>query len=506
MKGSHVAMCAAFAVAAMFSGVGSGAHADSGRTRIGHLFAPTDAAVLPDGRLLVAEKAGIIKVFPELRDSVPITVLDLSNEVFDYRDYGLLSIEASPSFETDHLVYFLYDRDIDPATDEPAPVWGTPGVIQDTCPQPDQVGCRVTAHLEVFRLNDDGTAADRRVVLANEPDGGWCFGFDGHGSGDLLFGPEGALYVSTGDGSTSDTGDVGSPDDRTCSAFGDEDDTEGGALRALDALTPSAYTMWNGSVLRIDAATGKAWPGNPLSGGAATGDDRIVALGFRNPFRLTYDATANVIDASDVGANASEEVDVITLAGMSDGVQSFGWPCEEGIKPSSSPAVAARPLCTASPAVPVTDGQRALVYGDLTAQGCPGDRSAIIGGSVFGTGATRRYVFADWTRGCMLAVPILPDLTLDLAGATVIDRERIPAAIRDVSALGIGADMMLVDVADNAVYLQDAPWNAHDEHVAMWRRIVPIALLGGGLGTVVWVGFRGDRRRRKRAVAMAAAS
>ena len=85
---------------------------------------------------------------------------------------------------------------------------------------------------------------------------------------------------------------------------------------------------FNGSVLRINPDTGEAWPTNPLIGGNPA-DDRIIAYGLRNPFRLTIRPNSTQVWIGDVGWDTWEEVNKIT--DPNDGVvENFGWPCYEG--------------------------------------------------------------------------------------------------------------------------------------------------------------------------------
>src|SRR5205814_10692589 len=67
----------------------------------------TNAAWLPDGRILFTEKAGLVKVFKN-GAILPTPFIDITNEVNDYWDHGLLGIAADPNFATNGFVYLLY--------------------------------------------------------------------------------------------------------------------------------------------------------------------------------------------------------------------------------------------------------------------------------------------------------------------------------------------------------------------------------------------------------------
>src|SRR5437879_4946915 len=62
---------------------------------------PKNAAFAADGRVFVAEKSGIVKVFDSLTDTTPTVFADLRPEVHDYWDRGLLGMALAPNFPTD---------------------------------------------------------------------------------------------------------------------------------------------------------------------------------------------------------------------------------------------------------------------------------------------------------------------------------------------------------------------------------------------------------------------
>ena len=84
-------------------------------------------------------------------------------------------------------------------------------------------------------------------------------------------------------------------------------------------------TGFDGSVLRLNPLTGQALPDNPLFGGASADDDRIVAYGLRNPFRMTVRPGTNEVWVGDVGWNIWEEIN--RVVSPTDGtIENFGWP------------------------------------------------------------------------------------------------------------------------------------------------------------------------------------
>ena len=75
------------------------------------LDTPTAVRFSPDGRIFVAEKSGIIKVFDSLSDSTATVFADLRTNVHNYWDRGLLGLALDPAFPTRPYVYVLYTFD-----------------------------------------------------------------------------------------------------------------------------------------------------------------------------------------------------------------------------------------------------------------------------------------------------------------------------------------------------------------------------------------------------------
>jgi glucose/arabinose dehydrogenase len=299
------------------------------------LTLPMAIRFAPDGRIFVAEKSGLIKVFDSLQDPTPTVFADLRPNVMDYWDRGLLGLAIDPNFPSQPYVYVSYTYDFDPATPQiPAPRWG------DYCPTPpgpNDDGCVVTGRVTRLKINPDNTQnGPEQVLLENN----WCQQFPSHSLGAVGFGPEGALYVTAGDGASfrlvdygQKGGTLGAPPPVPSNPCGDPPtgrggtqtapSGEGGALRAQDFRTTSDPLSWDGSLLRVNPATGAAWPGNPNS-------DRTIAFGFRNPFRWTFRPGTGEVWIGDVGWDIWEEIDrLVDPAGPP--ADNFGWPCYEGL-------------------------------------------------------------------------------------------------------------------------------------------------------------------------------
>jgi glucose/arabinose dehydrogenase/plastocyanin len=299
-------------------------------TVISGLTVPTAIEFSSDGRVFVAEKSGIIKVFDSLTDPTPTTFADLRTNVYNFFDRGLLGLALAPNFPVDPYVYVLYTYD--------APIGGTAPTWNDTCPNPPGAtadGCVASARLSRLQAGGDVMTGPEQVLIND-----WCQQFPSHSIGHLEFGPDGALYAGGGDAASFnfvDYGQEGIPVN-PCGDPGGSNPTpptaEGGALRAQDLRTTSDPTGLDGSIIRIDPATGNPLPSNPGFGVGDLNSQRIVAYGLRNPFRFTFRPGTNELWIGDVGWNSSEEVERIVAP--TSAVLNFGWPCYEGINARQS--------------------------------------------------------------------------------------------------------------------------------------------------------------------------
>jgi hypothetical protein len=131
---------------------------------------PTDVRFASDGRIFVAEKSGLIKVFHGLSDISPTVVADLRGEVDDYWDRGLLSVALDPAFPTRPYLFALYTFD--------APIGGTSPTWNDACPDPpgpNTNDCVVSGRLARLQLSGDVmTVATGRSSSRSTPTGTSC--------------------------------------------------------------------------------------------------------------------------------------------------------------------------------------------------------------------------------------------------------------------------------------------------------------------------------------------
>jgi glucose/arabinose dehydrogenase len=385
---------------------------------IADLGEPTAVRIAADGRVFIARKNGEIVVYEDFDDSQPALFADLRAEVYDHGDRGLLGLALDPDFEGERpYVYALYTFDHVLGEGAPGsyPRWGQPPEYEgDPCPKPEAAdvdACPVSGRL--VRLTAAGEEAVAEVPLVE----GWCQQFSSHSVGDLHFGPEGALYASGGEGASftvSDYGQFGWPSPNQC---GDPPGggalapptAEGGSLRALDLLTPADPTGLSGSVIRVDPDTGEGLPDNPLAASPDANARRIVAFGFRNPFRFAVDPQAGELFVANVGNGTYEEIDRFPL--VPPAPYDSGWPCLEG--PGRNPGfeVLELDLCKGLYEKSGSTAEPFFYYRHGTQvtpdDHCPAENgSALTGMAVYrGASFPSRFdgalFFADAVRGCI---------------------------------------------------------------------------------------------------------
>jgi glucose/arabinose dehydrogenase len=308
-----------------------------------NLNEPTAVAFSPDGKVFVALKSGVIDEFASLSATTPTVFKNLAKIVDDPDDRGLLGLVVDPQLGTagHNYVYALFTLD--------APPGGTAPTWNDQCPTPPGEaidGCVVTGELARIAVNPDGTAGKMKALIKGE----WCQQFTSHSIGHLAFGPDGDLYVSGGEGanytSPIDYGQWGGtlPNTPTpANPCGDppggigvaltSPTAEGGSLRSQSPRRPAGQpVLLSGALLRVNPANGAGVKGNPMFNKAAktSNASRIIAYGFRNPFRFTFRPGTSEIWVADVGEDSWEEVDRV-MGPTVKPAPDYGWPCYEGV-------------------------------------------------------------------------------------------------------------------------------------------------------------------------------
>jgi glucose/arabinose dehydrogenase len=378
---------------------------------------PAAVRFSPDGRVFVAEKSGLVKVFDSLTDPTPTQFANLSTNVYNFWDRGLLGFALDPGFPANPYVYVLYAHDA--AIGGVAPRWGTPGVLSDPCPSPPGPtadGCVVSGRLSRLQASGNVMTGPEQVLIED-----WCQQYPSHSTGSLAFGADGALYVSGGDGASfnfADWGQDGSPLNPCGDPPGGVGATlspptaEGGALRSQDIRTTADPVSLDGTILRVDPATGTGLPDNPNAFSSDPNARRIIAYGLRNPFRITVRPGTNEVWLGDVGWNVWEEINRIVTP--TDGtMENFGWPCYEG---------GARQSGYDGPNLNLCESLYAAGPGAITApyyawnhsakvvpnETCPTGSSSAAGVAFYTGGSYPSYTgslfFADYSRDCIWAM------------------------------------------------------------------------------------------------------
>jgi glucose/arabinose dehydrogenase len=251
---------------------------------------PTSLAFVPGGRMLIAEEAGVVKVYEN--GSVK-TALDISARVCSDGERGMMAVAVDPQFETNHFIYVYY-------------TWVKDGCVYDSAATPANRVAR-------FVLPDDGTvnAAAETVLIDNIP-----APQSYHIGADLQFGKDGLLYVSTGDGGCDYAADSGCLEMNDASR--DRHVLLGKILRITRDGAIPAGNPWQGAGTARCNVTGRTTAG--------TRCQETFAWGLRNPFRLAVDPNSPTTRffINDVGEITWEEIDL----GQSGA--DYGWNVREG--------------------------------------------------------------------------------------------------------------------------------------------------------------------------------
>jgi glucose/arabinose dehydrogenase len=419
---------------------------------------PTAVRFSPDGRVFVADKRGVIKVFDNLSDTTSTTFADLRTNVFNYWDAGMLGMALPPGFPTsDPYVYVLYTYD--GAIGGTAPRWN------DSCPTPPGPmtdGCPVSGRLSRLRASGNVMTGTEQVLI-----NGWCQQHPVHSIADLAFGPDGALYASAGEGAHPDKVDYGQDGGSSGSPVpknpcGDPPGgvgasltpptAQGGSLRSQSPRRAAgAPRVLNGTVVRVNPATGAALPDNPMASSTSANQRRIVAYGLRNPFRFTLRPGTSELWIGDVGNLTWEEIDRVPNP-LASPVNNFGWPCYEGNNPQPAWQAAGLDICRslyaqAGAVTPpfFTYNHAAKVAGESCAPGSSsitGISFKFYSGGPYPPEYDGALFFADRSRRCIWAVL--------RNGATLPDQSRIQTFVAGASnpvdlQLGPGGDLFYAD-------------------------------------------------------------
>jgi glucose/arabinose dehydrogenase len=251
------------------TGGGGGSRKGVKLVPIGEFDQPTHIAQAPGtDDLYVVEREGRLRIVRsgEVLDE---PALDISDQVVAEGEQGLLSVAFAPDFQSSRRLYLYFT-----------------GNDQDQ-------------HVVEYRARDDGSVDEggARELLHMDDFA------SNHNGGLLLFGPDGYLYIGTGDGGRAD------------------DQRNGQDLGSLLA-----------KLLRIDpqASGGRPYsvpPDNPFVGRAGARPE-VCDFGLRNPWRFSFDRSTGALLIADVGQSSQEEIDYRTEGEICG--NNFGWSAYEG--------------------------------------------------------------------------------------------------------------------------------------------------------------------------------
>lgn len=288
-----------------------------------------------NGRQYVWEKGGRVWIISN-GVRLPNPLIDISEEVGNWRDHGFLGFTLDPNFLSNGRIYMMYAVDRHHLMN-----FGTGSYSASTNEYYAATIMRITRYTAI---GPDFTSVDygsRLVVLGETRQTGAVLLHESHSTGSLVFGSDGTLMASIGDAASYSSTDIGNAPETYQNVALSE-----GMMRPAEnvgAFRSQMLNSHNGKLLRLDPNTGNGVPSNPFYDASAprSPKSRVWALGFRNPFRMSHkpgsgstnpaDGNPGVFYVGDVGWTAWEELNVCYEGGMN-----FGWPLFEGMWPIAS--------------------------------------------------------------------------------------------------------------------------------------------------------------------------
>ena len=263
-------------------GTGPAGAADSSGVELTLVATPADGTAIaarPGSAIVyVAEQAGTVRALRKNK-LAPDPVLDLTDSISDGGERGLLGLAFAPDGDRLYVDYTNND-----------------------------------GNTEVVEYEMRGNAVDpdsRRLLLTVvQPQ-------SNHNGGQLVFGPDGMLYIGLGDGGAANDAGPG----HKAGGNGQALDTPLGKILRIDPSPPTGRASGQGEDLQYTVP-----PDNPFVGRAGVAPE-IWSYGLRNPWRFTFDSETGDLWIGDVGQNEWEE---ISFAAAVDGKDAgrgtnFGW-------------------------------------------------------------------------------------------------------------------------------------------------------------------------------------
>ncbi|WP_181163745.1 PQQ-dependent sugar dehydrogenase [Pontibacter mangrovi] len=284
-------------------------------------------------RMYVWEKGGKVWIVED-GEKLSEPLLDISEEVGNWGDHGLLGFTLDPNFESNRYIYLLYVVDRHHLMN-----FGKGGYSAAK----NEYNEATIARVARYKVREDGLSTDmssRKVLIGESVSTGIPILYVSHGIGTLMFGEDGSLLVSIGDGATANGQDTGWVPNQKTDNFVEQALQDGilAEVNNVGAFRAQQVNSLNGKILRIDPNTGDGLPSNPFYNSAdpRAAESRVWELGLRNPFRFTIRPGTGGGDhpgdlyIGDVGWQDWEEINVATQGGMN-----FGWPLYEGFEKQS---------------------------------------------------------------------------------------------------------------------------------------------------------------------------
>lgn len=340
------------------------------------LAAPTFAVVAPGSdTIYVLERRGTIRaVDPETGAVSPFLDIISKTNADKGIELGLLGMAFHPDFETNRR-FFIYYTDVEHDS----------AVVE-------------------YLMGPDGLpdlASENRIMEIDRLANGLR-----HNAGMMQFGPDGYLYIASGDNGQYD-------------------------------VNPQDPDILLGVIMRIDVDSGTPYgtpPDNPWADGS--GAPEVWAIGLRNPWRFTIDTPENTMYVADVGQSTWEEVNAVALEPVG---YNFGWPEMEG-RSCWSPATG---CTTAGMVMPVAQYSHE--------EGC-----SVSGGYVYrGTAIPEligHYFFGDWCNGWIRSFR----LEEGVAGE-ITDWSGDLGNVGQLASFGVDADGELLFVTSNGTLARLVP-------------------------------------------------
>ncbi|RIL12509.1 MAG: glucose sorbosone dehydrogenase [Proteobacteria bacterium] len=328
------------------------------------------------GRLFVAEQGGKIYVFvnnPQVQSKT--LFLDISSLVeTGGQEQGLLGLVFHPDYDSNGFFFVNYSK--------------------------KGSGDTVISRFKVSTGNSNQADLNSETIILTfeQP-------FSNHNGGQLAFGPDGFLYIASGDG-------------------GSGGDPQGNGQKLTTLL---------GKILRIDvdsASGGENYAipaNNPFRGSTLGRREEIYAYGLRNPWRISFDPQTSRLWAADVGQSAKEEIDIIESG------KNYGWNLMEGFS------------CYPPSATNCQNPELTLPIHDYP----PAQGRSVTGGYVYRgsrlPALIGKYIYGDFVSGRIWAI--------SYNGSQATNSELLDSDLL-ISSFGIDAakELYLLSFTDGAIY------------------------------------------------------